>query len=209
MASGLGDGSMSEIDLEALLEATIFSAGRSLRGEELCELLGYPIEEVKEALESLIATSKRRRGSALQMVEVAGRFAIEVKPGIADHLPKETKSEIPQKLLKAAALIAYHQPMQQSRLVELLGQKAYDHIRELAQAGLVDRRRTGNTRRLTTTLRFSEVFGCPHTDRKKVKKWFRDKVINAGLLEGMADKVALRDEKMDETVQSTLLLQEE
>ena len=200
---------MSEVALETLLEATIFSAGRSLRGEELSELLGYPIEEVKESLESLIATSKRRRGSALQMVEVAGRFAIEVKPIIADHLPKKAKSEIPQKLLKAAALIAYHQPMPQSRLVELLGQKAYDHIRELAQAGLVDRRRNGNTRRLTTTLRFSEVFGCPHTDRKKVKQWFRDKVVNAGLLEGMEDKVALRDERIDETVQSTLLLQEE
>ena len=209
MAGGVVGGSMSEIALETLLEATIFSAGRSLRSEELSELLGYPIEEVKESLESLIATSKRRRGSALQMVEVAGRFAIEVKPGIADHLPKETKSEIPQKLLKAAALIAYHQPMPQSRLVELLGQKAYDHIRELAQSGLVDRRRSGNTRRLTTTLRFSEVFGCPHTDRKKVKQWFRDKVINAGLLGGMADKVALRDERIDETVQSTLLLQEE
>lgn len=200
---------MSEVALETLLEATIFSAGRSLRGEELSEMLGYPIEEVKESLESLIATSKRRRGSALQMVEVAGRFAIEVKPSIADHLPKKAKSEIPQKLLKAAALIAYHQPMPQSRLVELLGQKAYDHIRELAQAGLVDRRRNGNTRRLTTTLRFSEVFGCPHTDRKKVKQWFRDKVVNAGLLEGMEDKVALRDERIDETVQSTLLLQEE
>ena len=200
---------MSEVALETLLEATIFSAGRSLRGEELSELLGYPIEEVKESLESLIATSKRRRGSALQMVEVSGRFAIEVKPSIADHLPKKAKSEIPQKLLKAAALIAYHQPMPQSRLVELLGQKAYDHIRELAQAGLVDRRRNGNTRRLTTTLRFSEVFGCPHTDRKKVKQWFRDKVVNAGLLEGMEDKVALRDERIDETVQSTLLLQEE
>jgi segregation and condensation protein B len=200
---------MTEIALETLLEATIFSAGRSLRSEELSELLGYPLEEVTESLKSLITTIKRRRGSALQMVEVAGRFAIEVKPGIADLLPKETKSEIPQKLLKAAALIAYHQPMPQSRLVELLGQKAYDHIRELAQAGLVDRRRSGNTRRLTTTLRFSEVFGCPHTDRKKVKQWFRDKVIDAGLLEGMADKVALRDERIDETVQSTLLLQEE
>ena len=200
---------MSEVALETLLEATIFSAGRSLRGEELSEMLGYPIEEVRESLESLIATSKRRRSSALQMVEVAGRFAIEVKPSIADHLPKKAKSEIPQKLLKAAALIAYHQPMPQSRLVELLGQKAYDHIRELAQAGLVDRRRNGNTRRLTTTLRFSEVFGCPHTDRKKVKQGFRDKVVNAGLLEGMEDKVALRDERIDETVQSTLLLQEE
>ena len=153
---------MSEVALETLLEATIFSAGRSLRGEELSEMLGYPIEEVKESLESLIATSKRRRGSALQMVEVAGRFAIEVKPSIADHLPKKAKSEIPQKLLKAAALIAYHQPMPQSRLVELLGQKAYDHIRELAQAGLVDRRRNGNTRRLTTTLRFSEAVSYTH-----------------------------------------------
>ena len=96
---------MSEVALETLLEATIFSAGRSLRGEELSEMLGYPIEEVKESLESLIATSKRRRGSALQMVEVAGRFAIEVKPSIADHLPKKAKSEIPQKLLKAAKAV--------------------------------------------------------------------------------------------------------
>ena len=147
---------MSEVPLETLLEAMLFSAGRSLSVSEMSENLGYEEEEILESIGNLQSTIKRRRGG-----------------GLADHVPKETKSELPPKLLKAAALIAYHQPMPQSRLVELLGQRAYDHIRELAQAGLIGRRRDGNTRRLTTTRRFSEMFGCPHTDSKKVKAWFR------------------------------------
>ena len=199
---------MTEIPLETLLEATMFSAGRSLNTEELSESLGYEEEEISEALLTLQSTLKRRRGGAIQAVEIGGRWAIEVKPAIAEHLPTDTKSDLPGKLLKAAALIAYHQPMPQSRLVELLGQRAYDHIRELAQAGLVNRRRDGNTRRLTTTRRFSEVFGCPHTDRKKVKKWFRDQVAGSGMLEGMEEKLALREDG-EEGVQMPLELSED
>ena len=51
--------------------------------------------------------------------------------------------------------------MSQSRLVELLGQKAYDYVRELAQYGMIDRRKDGNTRRLTTTRRFSGGLWVP------------------------------------------------
>ncbi len=201
---------MSELPLETLLEATLFSAGRSLSIPELSENLGYEDEEILESMTNLQSTIKRRRGGGIQIVEIGGKWAMEVKPSIADHLPKETKSELPPKLLKAAALIAYHQPMPQSRLVELLGQRAYDHIRELAQAGLVGRRRDGNTRRLTTTRRFSEMFGCPHTDRKKVKAWFREMVTSSGMLDGMESKLALRDESEDEgSVQATLDLSDE
>ena len=189
---------MSEVPLETLLEAMLFSAGRSLSVSEMSENLGYEEEEILESIGNLQSTIKRRRGGGLQVVEIGGKWAMEVKPGIADHLPKETKSELPPKLLKAAALIAYHQPMPQSRLVELLGQRAYDHIRELAQAGLIGRRRDGNTRRLTTTRRFSEMFGCPHTDRKKVKAWFREMVTTSGMLDGMESKLALRDETDEE-----------
>ena len=196
---------MSEVPLETLLEAMLFSAGRSLSVSEMSENLGYEEEEILESIGNLQSTINRRRGGGLQVVEIGGKWAMEVKPGIADHLPKETKSELPPKLLKAAALIAYHQPMPQSRLVELLGQRAYDHIRELAQAGLIGRRRDGNTRRLTTTRRFSEMFGCPHTDRKKVKAWFREMVTTSGMLDGMESKLALRDETDEEGgVQTTL-----
>ena len=199
---------MSELPLETLLEATLFSAGRSMDSTELAESLGYEKEEIEESLLSLQSTLKRRRGGGLQIVDISGKWAMEVKPSIADSLPQATKSELPQKLLKAAALIAYHQPMPQSRLVELLGQRAYDHIRELAQAGLIGRRRDGNTRRLTTTRRFSEMFGCPHTDRKKVKAWFREMVTSSGMLDGMEGKLALRDEETDESMQTTLDLGE-
>jgi segregation and condensation protein B len=201
---------MTEIPLVTLLEATLFSAGRSLDITELSETLGYEDEEVTESLKILQSTIKRRRGGGLQVVEIGSKWALEVKPMIADHLPKETKSELPPKLLKAAALIAYHQPMPQSRLVELLGQRAYDHIRELAQSGLVGRRRDGNTRRLTTTRRFSEMFGCPHTDRKKVKAWFREMVVSSGMLTRMESKLALRDEADEEGgLQTTLELGED
>ena len=108
---------MSELPLETLLEATLFSAGKSMSPEDFSESLGYEVEEISEALTTLQSTLKRRKGGALQIVEIGGRWAIEVKPKIAGLLPTETKTEMPQKLLKAAALIAYHQPMPQSRLV--------------------------------------------------------------------------------------------
>ena len=201
---------MSELQLDTLLEATLFGAGRSMSVTELCESLGYDEDEMLDCLYSLRSTLKRRRGGALQIAEVGDRWAIEVKPEIAEHLPKEAKTELPKKLLKAASLIAYHQPMSQSRLVELLGQKAYDYVRELAQYGMIDRRKDGNTRRLTTTRRFSEAFGCPYTDRKKVKAWFREQVQKTGILDDLESSDVVKEEsEYQGTVQDTLKFEEE
>ena len=88
---------MSEVPLETLLEATLFSSGRSLNLTELSENLGYEEEEILESVKNLQSTIKRRRGGGLQIVEIGGKWAMEVKPGIADHLPKDTKSELPPK----------------------------------------------------------------------------------------------------------------
>ncbi len=201
---------MDELQLDTLLEATLFGSGRSMTVSELSESLGYDEDEMLDSLYSLRSTLKRRRGGALQIAEVGDRWAIEVKPDIADHLPKEAKTELPKKLLKAASLIAYHQPMAQSRLIELLGQKAYDYVRELAQYGMIDRRKDGNTRRLTTTRRFSEAFGCPYTDRKKVKAWFREQVQSTGLLDDIGGQEVLKEEGEESgSVQSTLSFDEE
>ena len=207
MVGRVGD-TVSELALETLLEATLFGAGKSLSVKDLSESLGYEEDEISEALTSLQGTIKRRRGGALRIVEIGGKWAMEVRSNVAEHLPKETKTEMPKKLLKAAALIAYHQPMPQSRLVELLGQKAYDYVLELSQHGMIMRRRDGNTRRLTTTRRFSEAFGCPHTDLRKVRKWFREQVTEAGMFDGMESEV-LKEVGEDGLVQSTLPFEDE
>jgi segregation and condensation protein B len=186
------------IELETLLEATLFGAGRSMNTEQLAEDLEQQMLDIRVALISLKSTLKRRKGGALQLAEINGRWAIEVKPKVAAQMPCNTKTDIPAKLLKSASLIAFHQPMLQSRLVELLGQKTYDHVKELVFLGLVERRKMGNTKRLTTTRRFSEIFGCPHTDKRKVRAWFRDQATGLGLTEGGSERpMALQEEQTE------------
>ena len=181
-------------ELQTLIEATLFGAGKSMSVEQLSHGLKQDSAIVSEALHGLQSSLKRRRGGALQIVEISGKWALEVKPSIADKLPKEAKTEISPRLLKAAALIAYHQPMEQSSLVKLLGEKAYGYVKELSDSGLIDRRRSGNTRRLTTTRRFSEVFGCPHTSHKKVRMWFRDRSEQLGMTESELMPISIEDD---------------
>ncbi|MBJ84366.1 MAG: hypothetical protein CMB52_02465 [Euryarchaeota archaeon] len=172
---------LSDIDTRTILEATLFGAGRSLSVEELSESMQISHGEVIANLESLQHTMKRRPGGALQLTSVSGRWVMEVKPKLANHIPSSFRTEIPQRLLAAAALIAYHQPMAQSQLVDMIGQRAYEHVRDLAHLGLIDRRRDGLSRRLTTTRRFAEMFGCPYAESKKVRKWFREHAAKMGM----------------------------
>jgi hypothetical protein len=62
---------------------------------------------------------------------------------------------------------------------------------------------------LTTTRRFSEAFGCPHTDLRKVRKWFREQVTDAGLFDGMQEVDVLQEVGEDGLIQATLPLEEE
>ena len=83
-------------------------------------------------------------------------------------------------------------------------------MRELAQHGMIDRRKDGNTRKLTTTRRFSEAFGCPYTERKKVKAWFREQVQKTGILDSLETNDILRNESENVgTIQATLEFSEE
>ena len=71
---------MSDAHLPTVLEAILFGAGRSMSAEELAELLEKPQTEVQSALQDLQATIRRRRDSALQLSDVAGRWIFEVRP---------------------------------------------------------------------------------------------------------------------------------
>lgn len=187
---------MSETSLSIILEAIMFTSGRSMSTDELSKTVEKSSDEVNLALSELQARIKRRQDSALQLTEVSGRWIFEVRPNLSPHLPESFRPDTPQRLLPAAALIAYHQPMAQSQLVEMLGQRAYDHVRELANLGLIDRRRDGLTRRLTTTRRFAEYFGCPEVEYRAVRSWFRSEATKAGLTSAQLAASLAPDEQM-------------
>ena len=172
---------MTSPSIESIVEALLFCSGRSLKPSEISEQSGHPESAIVESLSTLQNQYRRRRDSALTVVEVGGRWSMEVHPRLSAHLPSELRGDIPDRLQRAAALIAYHQPMMQSDLVQMMGPIAYDYVRALARLGLVDRRRQGNSRRLRTTRYFAERFQCPHTEPKKVREWFSGQAEASGI----------------------------
>ena len=186
----------TEPEIHTLLEAILFGAGKSMSVDELASLLSLRNFQIAEGLQELKSMMATRKSSALQLTEVTGRWIIEVKPEISPSLPESFKPEIPQRLLPAAALIAYHQPMPQAQLRDMLGPKAYDHVRDLASLGLIDKRRDGLTRRLTTTRRFAEYFGCPEIEYRKVRTWFREEASKLGLTSAQLAASLAPDEQM-------------
>ena len=186
----------SKPEIHTLLEAILFGAGKSMSVDELASLLSLRNFQIAEGLQELKSMMATRKSSALQLTEVTGRWIIEVKPEISPSLPESFKPEIPQRLLPAPALIAYHQPMPQAQLRDMLGPKAYDHVRDLASLGLIDKRRDGLTRRLTTTRRFAEYFGCPEIEYRKVRTWFREEASKLGLTSAQLAASLAPDEQM-------------
>ena len=106
---------MSEPELTTILEAILFGAGRSMSLEELSEMLGEPKGVILVGLTNLRKIVDQRDGCAMQLTDVSGRWIFEVRPELSSFLPESFRADIPQRLLPAAALVAYHQPMPQSQ----------------------------------------------------------------------------------------------
>jgi len=164
--------------LEAILlvEAALFTAGKPIGVEEISMSTGLEPGLVPLCIKKLSQTYGRR-DTSLEIIKAGKKFAIRVKESFVDRISSLAAPEISPKLLKTAALIAYHQPMKQSELVEMYGPKVYDHVKELSDLGLVRARKEGGTKVLSTTHRFSEVFGISSVSKGKVKGHVKERAL--------------------------------
>jgi len=165
---------MKNIDTR-LIEAALFSAGRPLSVRELQELTGMDKNEVSSALRSLVQ-SYRKRETALEISRVGRKYTMQLREQYAKPVRSLATPDIPRKLWKTLALIAYHQPVKQSELQTMLGSRIYDHVKELKELGMIIMRPEGNTRIITTTHLFPEYFGIDSTDKEKIKRYLAKRV---------------------------------
>jgi segregation and condensation protein B len=73
------------------------------------------------------------------------------------------KAEFSKAEQETLAIIAYKQPVKQSVIIKIRGNKAYDHIKHYIDVGLVRARRTGHTLELSLTESFYDYF---HVEKK-------------------------------------------
>lgn len=164
------EGSGPEGDDRLVVEGILFSSDRPLQIVDIEGASGLPRVKVRKALRRL-ASDYRRRNTALEVVKVGSRWTMQVRREFTPSARTVATPEVDPRLLRTLALIAYHQPVLQSDLQEMLGPKVYDHVRELSDLGLVTARRKGPTKELTTTQRFPEYFGIASAKREDIKRF--------------------------------------
>ena len=159
---------------QAIVEAALYSAGRALSVDELSQVTGFDSGKVKEHLRKL-AKDYDARGSALEVAPIGTKWTMQIRSEYTDRARAFAPPELARDLLKTVALVAYHQPLLQSDLFDMIGEKVYEHTKSLEGLGLINRKPAGHSFTLTTTRHFAEFFGLKATDREGIRKLMAQK----------------------------------
>ena len=160
---------------ERIVEAALFSAAKPVTVTDLKDASGLDVRTIRSALKNLI---DEYNGSdrAIEISKMGPRYAMQVKKEYSSPAAKLADLKVPKDVLKTASLIAYYQPVLQSKLSDLVGSKVYNHVRTLEELGLIRRRPRKNSLELTTTKKFIETFGIDARSRREVKAWIEDEL---------------------------------
>lgn len=148
---------LNEKDSMEKVEASLFVAGRFLNMQEirmLTDLNPIMIKEILNKLEKKYSSgviNVVNRNNAYKM-DVAQKYHYLINK-LATGNVEFTKAE-----QETLAVIAYKQPIKQSVIIKIRGNKAYDHISKFRDLGLVVAKETGHTLELSLSEEFYEYF---------------------------------------------------
>lgn len=155
----------NEMEMESMrkVEAVLFIAGRFLSVQELVSLTDVNPILLKKTLEDL---SDKYKNSGLELVNKDNLWKMDVSQDYTYLVNKLAtgNSEFSKAEQETLAIIAYKQPMKQSVLIKIRGNKAYDHIKKFVELGLVVKKRLGHTSELTLHESFYDYFNAPGED---------------------------------------------
>jgi len=157
-----------------ILEAIFFVSGRFLTMSELVALSDLNpviipglIEKIQEKYSS--------EDSALEIVEKGGTFhssfegvererngmwKMDVKPDYTYLINKLAtgSAEFSKAEQETLAIIAFKQPIKQSVIIKIRGNKAYDHIKKFKDLDLIKKKKQGHTHELSLSDDFYDYF---------------------------------------------------
>lgn len=157
---------MNELEI---IEAALFAAGRAISLEKLMKITGKPKKTVFLTVQELMKAYSSRN-SGLEILDLGDRYVMQVKPEYSELMREVAPKELSAPKLRTLSMIAYHQPLLQSDLIEMRGSGAYDHIKDLIERGFVESIPCGRSRQLSTTSLFADYFGLKRNDPKAIRE---------------------------------------
>jgi segregation and condensation protein B len=155
--------------LKQEIEVILFWNNKPSGISAIAEKLQSNPDEVKKALMDLVREYELREGG-LQINFRESGYIMEPKDEYLSLAQKVVPVDLKVGQLRTLATIALREPVKQTDIIEVRGSGAYDHIRELSEAGWVVKEQEGQTYILKTTPEFRKHFRLSEQgDELKVK----------------------------------------
>ncbi len=142
-----------------LIEAIFFISGKFLNMQELISLSDLNPLIIKELIVKL-QEKYNKEDSAIEIVEKENLWKMDVRQeyhGVVNKLATGS-SEFSKAEQETLAIIAFKQPIKQSVIIKIRGNKAYDHVNKFSDLGLIKRRKIGHTNELSLSDDFYDYF---------------------------------------------------
>jgi len=148
-----------EIESMKKIEAALFLSARYLSLQELVLLTDVNPLMLKELIERLIV-KYNSDDCAIEIVSKENMWKMDVGQEYVSMVNKLATgtSEFTKAEQETLAVIAYKQPVKQSVVVKIRGNKAYDHVKKFSDVGLVIGKKVGHTKELRLSDDFFDYF---------------------------------------------------
>jgi segregation and condensation protein B len=141
------------------LEAVFFVSARFLNMQELISLTDLNPIIIEELIEKL-QEKYDQQDSSIEIIEKNKMWKMDVRPQYYNIINKLAggKSEFTKAEQETLGIIAYKQPIKQSVIIKIRGNKAYEHIKKFIDIGLVKEKKSGHTQELFLSDDFYDYF---------------------------------------------------
>lgn len=151
------------------IEAIFFVSGRFLSMQELISFSDLNPIIIKEFIDKL-KEKYNAEDSSIEIVERNGLWKMDIRKEYSDIVNRlaSGSSEFSKAERETLAIIAYKQPIKQSVIIKIRGNKAYDHVKKFQDLSLIKRKKTGHTHELSLSDEFYDYFNVQ--DSKEMLK---------------------------------------
>jgi len=159
-------------DYKKQVEAVLFASGKFLELGKIAEMMSLgSIGAVKKAIEDL-KEEYRVKDSALEILEQGSSYRMHIRPDFVPIVKSlMTETEFDKPIISTLAVIAWKQPILQSKIIKIRGNTAYEHLKLLEEKELILRKPHGLTKLVRLAPKFYEYFD---TNKEELEKTLPD-----------------------------------
>jgi segregation and condensation protein B len=159
------------------LEAIFFVSARFLTMQDLISLSDLNPIIILELIEKL-QDKYVKSDSAIEIICKQNMWKMDVRQEYHYLINKLAtgSSEFTKAEQETLALVAYKQPIKQSVIIKIRGNKAYDHLKKFTDVGLIKKKKVGHTHELSLSDEFFDYFNLPENIAEQIS----ENVLKAG-----------------------------